>query len=89
MWLNQFTSGILFSVKNQKKFLAINKFVNETKSGQLDKHLFSLTFRELNVFLFLLRSSFFSTIRPLASSDATAYYQPAPGIPERDQRQWI
>ena len=39
---------------------------------------------------FLLRSSFFSTTRPLASSDATAYYRPAPGrtdgIPERDQR---
>ena len=38
---------------------------------------------------FLLRSSLFSTIRPLASSDAMAYYRPAPGrtdgIPERDQ----
>ena len=34
---------------------------------------------------FLLRSSFFSTIRPLASSDATGYYRPD-GIPERDQR---
>ena len=28
---------------------------------------------------FLLRSSFFRTTRPLASSEATAYYQPAPG----------
>ena len=56
---NQFTSGILlvfpvprtglFSVKNLKKFLAINNFfVNEMKSGQANKHLFSLTFRELN-----------------------------------------
>ena len=39
---------------------------------------------------FLLRLSFFSTTRLLASSDATAYYRPAPGrtdgIPERDQR---
>ena len=39
---------------------------------------------------FLLRSSFFRTTRPLASSEATAYYRPAPGrtdgIPERDQR---
>ena len=39
---------------------------------------------------FLLRSSFFCIIRPLASSDATAYYRPLPGltdgIPERDQR---
>ena len=39
---------------------------------------------------FLLRSSFFHTIRPLASSDAMGYYRPAPGrtdgIPERDQR---
>ena len=38
---------------------------------------------------FLIRSSFFRTIRPLASSDATAYYWPAPsrtdGIPEKDQ----
>ena len=37
---------------------------------------------------FLLQSSFFRTIRPLASSEATAYYQPAPGrtdgIPERE-----
>ena len=39
---------------------------------------------------FLLRSSFFRITRPLASSEATAYYRPAPGrtdgIPERDQR---
>ena len=39
---------------------------------------------------FSLRSSFFCTIRPLASSNAMAYYQPVPGrtdgIPERDQR---
>ena len=39
---------------------------------------------------FLLRSSFFRTIRPLASSEAMAYYRPAPNrtdsIPERDQR---
>ena len=38
-------------------------------------------------------SSFFRTTRPLASSEATAYYRPAPGrtdsIPERHQRQWI
>ena len=43
--------------------------------------------------IFLLRTSFFSTISLLASSDATAYYRPAPGrtggIQERDQRQWI
>ena len=36
---------------------------------------------------FLLRWSFFSTIRPLGSSDAMAYDRPAPGrtdgIPER------
>ena len=40
--------------------------------------------------VFLLRSSFFRITRPLASSEATAYYRPAPGqtdgIPERDQR---
>ena len=39
----------LFSVKNQKKLLALNNFVvSETKSGHPNKHLFSLTFRELN-----------------------------------------
>ena len=55
--LNQFTSGILyffqspvrdyFQWKFGKKFLAINKkkIVNETKSGQPNKHLFSLKFR--------------------------------------------
>ena len=61
---NQFTSGIffpvsragLFSVKIQKKFLAINNFfVNETKSGQPNKRLFSLTFREINGYFFLLQ----------------------------------
>ena len=40
--------------------------------------------------VFLLRSSFFRTTRPLASSEAMAYYQPAlsrtDSIPERDQR---
>ena len=40
--------GIIFS-ENLKKFLAINSFVvNETKSGQPNKCLFSLTFIELN-----------------------------------------
>ena len=39
----------LFSVKIWEKFLAINNFVvNETKSGQPNKCLFSLAFRELN-----------------------------------------
>ena len=39
----------VFSVKIRKKFLAINNFsVNETKSRQPNKCLFSLTFRELN-----------------------------------------
>ena len=37
---------------------------------------------------FLLRSPFFRTTRPLASSEATAYYRPAlgraDGIPERE-----
>ena len=39
---------------------------------------------------FLLRSSFFRTTRPMASSEATAYYRPAPrrtdSIPEWEQR---
>ena len=49
--------------ENSDKFLAINNFsVNEPKSGQPNKHLFSLTFRELNGYFLLLRSSFFCTI---------------------------
>ena len=47
------------------------------KRSQPNKHLFSLTFRELNGYCFLLRSSFFRTTRPLASSEAVAYYRPA------------
>ena len=37
--------------------------------------------------IFLLRSSFFRTIRPLASSNATAYDR-TDGIPERHRSQW-
>ena len=77
-----------FQWKIGKTFLAINNyFVNEKKSGHPNK---SLTFRDFNGLVFLLWSCFFSTIRPLASSDATAYYRPAPGrtdsIPDRDER---
>ena len=43
--------------------------------------------------VFLLWSSFFRTTSTVASSEAPADYQPAPGrtdgIPERYQRQWI
>ena len=43
--------------------------------------------------VFLLWSSFFRTTSTIASSEALADYQPAPGrtdsIPERHQRQWI
>ena len=42
---------------------------------------------------FLLRLSFFHTTNTIASSEAMAYYRPAPsrtdGIQERHQRQWI
>ena len=42
---------------------------------------------------FLLWSSFFRTTSTVASSEAPADYQPAPGrtdgVPERHQRQWI
>ena len=42
-------SAGLLSVKIRKTFLAINIFfVNETKSGQPNKRLYSVTFRELN-----------------------------------------
>ena len=53
----------LFSVKIQKKFLAIKNFsVNDTMSGQPNKRLSSLTFRELIWLVFLkLWSSFFRT----------------------------
>ena len=43
--------------------------------------------------VFLLWSSFFCTTSTVASSEAPADYQPAPGrtdgVPERHQRQWI
>ena len=43
--------------------------------------------------VFLLWSSFFRTTSTVASSEAPANYQPAPGrtdgVPERHQRQWI
>ena len=43
--------------------------------------------------VFLLWSSFFRTTSTVASSEAPADYQPAPGrtdgVPERHQRQWI
>ena len=43
--------------------------------------------------VFLLWSSFFHTTSTVASSEAPADYQPAPGrtngVPERHQRQWI
>ena len=43
--------------------------------------------------VFLLWSSFFRTTSSVASSEASADYQPAPGrtdgVPERHQRQWI
>ena len=40
-------------MKIRKKFLAIkNLSVNETKSGQANKHLFSLTFKKLNAYFF-------------------------------------
>ena len=42
---------------------------------------------------FLLWSSFFRTTSTVASSEAPADYQPAPGrtdgVPERHKRQWI
>ena len=62
---------------------------HETKSGQPNKRLIHWHF-EIKWLVFLLRSSFFCTTRPLASSEAMAYYRPVPdqtdSIPERDQR---
>ena len=75
----------MFSKKLEKTIV-----VNETKCGHPNKQLFSLTFWDFNGYFFFLWSCFFSTIRPLASSDATSYYRPAPGrtdgIPDRDER---
>ena len=84
----------LFSVEIQKKFLAINKFflsMKQSPDNQINAFLIDIL--RIKWLVFLLRSSFFRTIRPLASSEAMALYRPAPGrtdgIPDRDQRQWI
>ena len=79
----------LFSVKIQKKCLAIKNFsVNETMSGQPNKHLIDIS--RIKWLVFLLRSSFFRTTSTVASSEAPADYRPAPGqtdsIPERHHR---
>ena len=87
----------LFSVKIQKKFLAINQFFLSMKRSPDNQINASFTdISRIKRLVFLLRSSFFRTNRPLASSKATAYlsthiYRPdrTDGIPERRQRQWI
>ena len=68
VFLNRCTG--LFLAKNLTKFLAINIYIfffNETKSGHPNKHLFHWHFENLMVSFFLLQSSFFGKIRPLAS----------------------
>ena len=83
--------GIIFSDKSGKRFRAINFFFLSMKRS-LDTQInaFSHWHLEISMASFLLWSCFFSTIKPLASSDATAYYRPAPGrtdgIPDRDER---
>ena len=92
-------SGALVWVYFQWKFRLffffeplIKNFVNETDSRQINASFIDISRIKWLVFL-LLRSSSFCTTRPLASSEATAYYRPAPGridsVPERHQRQWI
>ena len=91
-WFSRSPMQDYFQWKIRKNFLPlIYIFFNETKSRHPNFcKSFSLTFRELNGYFLKLRSSFFRTIRPLASSVATAYYQQVPsrtdGIPERDER---
>ena len=87
---NQFTSGILYffqsPVRDYFQWKAINNFfLNETKSGQPNKCLFSLTFRELNGYFLLLRSSFLQLDRWQAPTQRPIIDQ----RPVRDQRQWI
>ena len=61
-------------------------------SGQPNKRLIHDILR-IKWLVFLLWSSFFRTTSTVASSEAPADYQPAPGrtdgVPERHQRQWI
>ena len=76
----------------------VNRFIsnlfcqwNKSPDNQINASFIDIS--RIKWLVFLLRSSFFRTTRLLASSEATAYYRPAPGrtnsIPERHQRQWI
>ena len=80
-------------MKIQKKCLAIKNFsVNDRcPDNQINASFIDIS--RIKWLVFLLWSSFFRTTSTVASSEAPADYQPAPGrtdgIPERHQRQWI
>ena len=80
-------------MKIRNKFLAINNFSVNDKSGQPNKRLFSLTLKRIKWLVFYYGRNFSAQSDCWQASDATAYYRPEPGrtdgIPERDQRQWI
>ena len=95
MWpFNPFASGIqkvllspitgLFSVK-------ISLSMIRCPDNQINASFIDIS--RIKWLVFLLWSSFFRTTSTVASSEAPADYQPAPGrtdgIPERHQRQWI
>ena len=88
--LNPFASGILkvFAVPHNGIIFSENsvKIYNQINASFID-------ISRIKWLVFLLWSSFFRTTSTVASSEAPADYQPAPGrtdgIPERHQRQWI
>ena len=105
-FLNPFASGIkkvllypimgLFSVKIQKKNfqpLTISLSMIRCPDNQINASFIDIS--RIKWLVFLLWSSFFrtTTCSTVASSEAPADYQPAPGrtdgVPERHQRQWI
>ena len=84
----------LFSVEILKKFLAINIFSLSMKRS-LDNQInaFLIDISRIKWLVFFLWLSVFHTIRLLASSEATAYYRPAPSrtdsIPETSKTMHI
>ena len=100
---NPFASGIqkvllshitgLFSVKSRKNFypLKISLSMIRCPDNQINASFIDIS--RIKWLVFLLWSSFFRTTSTVASSEAPADYQHAPGrtdgIPERHQRQWI
>ena len=101
--LNPFASGIkkvllypimgLFSGKIREKILPLNISLSMIRCPDNQINASFIDISRIKWLVFLLWSSFFHTTSTVASSEAPADYQPAPGrtdsIPERHQRQWI